>query len=199
MSDKKLIYPLTHKLSRKEKENRLNQKSIAIWLIGLSSSGKSTIGMALEEFLFKNQFFAKLIDGDDLRHRLNSDLGFGKEQRMENLRRAAEVAKLFIDTGVISICSFITPTNELQQIVRNIIGDDDYFEVFLDCSLAECKKRDTKGLYKKAETGILSDFTGVNSPFEPPLNPDLKINTQEQTVEENIQKIYNCILERIRA
>ncbi len=194
----KNIYPILNEtLSKEDKELQLNQKALVIWMIGLSGSGKSTLAKGLEKKLYQNGFFTQLLDGDNLRSGLNSNLEFSKDDRKENIRRAAEVANIFYNSGIITICSFITPTEEIKKIVKQILGNA-YIEVYVNTSLDECKKRDVKGLYKKAEDGLINDFTGVSSPFEVPQNPDIEVNTESMSIEESIDKIYNTILPDIK-
>jgi adenylylsulfate kinase len=183
--------------AKEKKEQRLKQKGKVIWLTGLSGSGKTTIAVELEKYLFNNGYIAILIDGDILRAGLNSNLGFSLEDRNENIRRAAEVSKLFIHTGIICITSFITPTEETRHIARSIIGKDDFIEVFLDTPLDICEKRDVKGLYKKARKGEIPDFTGISSPYEIPLHPNIKIRSYNRPVEESAHELYEYILPEI--
>lgn len=184
-------------LLREKKEQRLNQRGKAFWFTGLSGSGKTTIAVELEKRLFNNGFMAILIDGDLLRMGLNGNLGFSLEDRNENIRRAAEVTKLFINTGIICITSFITPTEEARNIARSIIGEDDFFEVYLDTPLEVCEKRDVKGMYKKARVGDIKNFTGITSPFEIPVNPDIKIHGYNMPVEESVKELYEYVLSKI--
>jgi adenylylsulfate kinase len=189
------IFPISGAVVEKnDKERLLNQNGKVYWLIGLSGSGKSTIAKAVELSLFKEGFLTQLLDGDNLRTGINNNLGFSIEDRDENIRRAAECARLFGNSGIITFCSFICPTNHTQNNARNIIGDDLFVEIFVNCTLEECEKRDTKGLYAKARKGLINDFTGISSPFEEPLNPALTINTFKETIEESHNKLLNFIL-----
>ena len=138
-----------------------------------------------------------MLDGDNIRMGINSNLGFSEEDRLENIRRIAEVSKLLINTGMITICSFISPTHEIRQMARNIIGEKDFIEIFLNPPLEVCEKRDTKGLYKKARAGIIKDFTGISSPFEAPENPDLEIDTSVVSIKESVDLIFSTIIDRI--
>lgn len=191
------IYPIfENSLSREDKESLLKQNGIVIWLIGLSGSGKSTLAKALENQLYRESYLTQLLDGDNLRTGLNSNLGFSDEDREENLRRTAEVAKLFSGCGVITICSFITPTIKSREIIRNILGDL-YFEVFVNCPIEICERRDVKGIYAKARKGEISNFTGIDAPFETPNNPDLILDTEVETLEESLQKLRQSINNRI--
>lgn len=195
----KNIYPIFDViLNRTAKESLLKQKSIVIWMIGLSGSGKSTLARYLENSLHSMGYLTQLLDGDNLRTGINNNLGFSEEDRMENIRRTAEVAKLFINAGVITICSFITPTLKSRKIAREVIGESDYFEVFINCPLEICEKRDVKGLYAKARKGEIKNFTGIDSPFEIPENPNLELKTDQLSVESCHEKLVNEILSIIK-
>ena len=188
------IHPIFDRLlQRKDREQRLGQKSKALWLTGLSGSGKSTIAQALERKLHNEGFFAQVIDGDNIRSGLNNNLGFTLEDRQENIRRIAEVAKLYLNSGVITLNSFISPTKEIRTFARDIIGADDFIEIYINAPLEVCETRDVKGLYKKARKGEIKGFTGIDSPYEAPQNPALEIKTNESTVEEASDKIFNYI------
>lgn len=192
------IYPIFDQiLSRSDKERELSQLGKVIWLIGLSGSGKSTLAKNLEKLLFKNGFFCQLLDGDNLRTGLNGDLRFSAEDRTENLRRTAEVAKLFANSGIVTIASFITPSAEARNQVKSIIGTEDYLEVFVNCPLEVCEERDVKGLYKKARAGEIPDFTGINAPFDAPENPDLELKTDLESLEYSLAKLFNFIRPQI--
>lgn len=197
LEKKSNIFPITGKLERKEKEQLIGQRAIVIWLIGLSGSGKSTIAKAFEHRLFKEGYFTKLIDGDDLRFGINKDLGFSNAERLENLRRAAEIAKLFVENGVITICSFITPTRESLNIIRNIIGNE-LFPVFVKCPVEVCEERDVKGLYKKARAGEIPGFTGISAPFEEPENPFIVLNSSEHSLDECVEILFKQVTEHIK-
>jgi adenylylsulfate kinase len=164
-------------LSRKEKETLLNQRALVVWMVGLSGSGKSTLARALENSLHEQGFLTQLLDGDNLRTGINKNLGFSPEDRAENIRRAAETARLFMQCGVVTICSFISPTAASRSMARHIIGADGYVEVYINCPLEVCEQRDVKGLYKKARNGEIPDFTGISAPFEAPVNPALELRT----------------------
>lgn len=182
-------------LSREDKENLLGQKGTVLWLTGLSGSGKSTIAKHAERLLHQQGFAVKLLDGDNVRTKLNSDLGFSVEDRKENIRRVAEVSRLFLDAGFITICSFISPTEEIRKMCREIIGADDFKEVAIECSLAECEKRDVKGLYAKARAGEIQDFTGIHQEYESPAKPALVLNTETDTAENSAQRLTDFVLE----
>jgi adenylylsulfate kinase len=189
-SDKKPV-------GRPEKEQRLNQKAKVIWMTGLSGSGKTTIGLALEKELYKRGFLVMLLDGDLVRTGINNNLRFSVEDRKENIRRIAEVSKLFMNCGIITIDCFISPTNEIRAMAKSIIGEEDFLEVFISAPLEICENRDIKGLYAKARTGEIPDFTGISSPFDVPPDPALVLRTDKMTVEETVQKALQFILPKI--
>lgn len=184
-------------ISRSEKEAQLNQSAKVIWLTGLSGSGKTTIAKCLERALHTKGFFTKLLDGDNVRAGLNNNLSFGAEDRVENIRRIAEVAKLFLDGGVISICCFVSPTNDLRELAKSIVGDDDFILVHVNTPLAVCEARDVKGLYEKARRGEIPNFTGISAPFDEPVNTQIEISTENQTVEESTQILLQALEEYI--
>ena len=194
----KHIYPVFDRIyDRKVKEEILRQSAKVIWFTGLSGSGKTTLASNLEKELFFRRFFCQVLDGDNIRSGINNNLGFSEEDRLENIRRIAEVSKLLIDTGMITICSFISPTKEIRHKARNIIGENDFIEIFLNPPLEICEARDTKGLYKKARAGEIKDFTGISSPFEAPKHPDLEIDTSVTSIKESVELIFNTIIDRI--
>lgn len=189
------IYPIfDHILDRRSKEHRLDQKGLVVWLIGLSGSGKSTIAKELEQRLFQQGVITQLLDGDNLRSGLNGDLSFTAHDREENLRRTAEVAKIFKEAGIVTLCSFITPTEESRSKISEIIGKDDYCEVFIDCPLEICEERDVKGLYKKARAGEIPNFTGISSPFEKPSKANISIKSGESSLEDCTDQLHKFIL-----
>lgn len=188
------IHPIFEKLvSRGEQERLLNQRGKVLWFTGLSGSGKSTIAEAVERRLFKNGYFVKVLDGDNIRSGINSNLGFSLEDRKENIRRIAEVSKLFLDSGVIVLCSFVSPTTEIRELAKTIIGDEDFCEVFVDTPIEICEQRDVKGLYKKARAGEIKGFTGIDSPFESPKNPALIIKTENRSVIDCVNDVLELI------
>ncbi len=192
------IYPVFDRIyDRKVKEEILRQSAKVIWFTGLSGSGKTTLAANLEKELFFRRFFCHILDGDNIRMGINNNLGFSEEDRLENIRRISEVSKLLINTGLITICSFISPTNEIRKLARSIIGENDFIEIFLNPPMEVCEKRDTKGLYKKARAGLIKDFTGISSPFEPPQNPDLEIDTSTTNIKDSVDLIFNKIIDRI--
>jgi adenylylsulfate kinase len=192
------IYPVFDRIyDRRVKEEILRQKAQVIWFTGLSGSGKTTLASNLEKELFFRRFFCQVLDGDNIRTGINNNLGFSEEDRLENIRRIAEVSRLLLNTGLITICSFISPTEEIRTLARNIIGEDDFIEIFLNPPLEVCEQRDDKGLYKKARAGIIKDFTGISAPFEAPRNPDLEIDTSKIGIKESVELIFNTIIDRI--
>jgi adenylylsulfate kinase len=196
MSDIHPIY--SRMLSRAQREKKLNQRAKVIWLYGLSGSGKSTLATALEQRLFAEDFTTALLDGDNLRDGLNRGLGFSDVDREENIRRAAEVSKLFVQAGIICLNSFITPRESLRQLARGILGAENLLEIYVECSFETCMKRDVKGLYKKAQEGKVADFTGRQSAFEPPAHPDLILNTESTSLEDSLETLYSFVLGQIR-
>lgn len=198
MNNENNIYPIFDKmLGREDKERLLRQHSVMIWFTGLSGSGKSTIAIALERELHKRGLLCRILDGDNIRSGINNNLGFSPAHRLENIRRIAEVSKLFIDSGIITIAAFISPNNEVRELASSIIGKEDFLEVFIDTPLAVCESRDVKGLYAKARKGEIKEFTGISSPFEAPENPALVLDTSVLSVEESIHKLLAMILPKV--
>lgn len=191
MKDNIFIHP--HKLTKNDREIIKGQRGCVIWLTGLSGSGKSTIANELEYKLNKMQFHTYLLDGDNIRRGLNSDLGFSKKDRKENIRRISEVAKLFVDAGIIIITAFISPFVEDRQRAREIIGGENFIEIFVNTPLEVCIQRDPKGLYKRALSGEIKDFTGIDSPYEEPINPEIIIDTQVYDVSSSANLIINYL------
>ena len=184
-------------ISREFRENKLGQRSKVIWLTGLSGSGKSTIGLALEKRLFQENFVAQLLDGDNIRSGINKNLGFSEEDRKENIRRIAEIAKLYLSSGIITINSFISPTAETRNIAKEIVGDADFLEIYINAPMATCEARDVKGLYKKARAGEIQGFTGVNQAYEEPENPALELRTDLLGVDEAVDKLFTFLKKHI--
>jgi adenylylsulfate kinase len=184
-------------ISREFRENKLGQRSKVIWLTGLSGSGKSTIGLALEKRLFQENFVAQLLDGDNIRSGINKNLGFSEEDRRENIRRIAEIAKLYLSSGIITINSFISPTAETRNIAKEIVGDADFLEIYINAPMATCESRDVKGLYKKARAGEIQGFTGVNQAYEEPENPALELRTDVLSVDEAVDKLFTFLKKHI--
>ena len=193
------IFPVFHKIiQREDKEKRLRQKSKVVWFTGLSGAGKTTLAKRLEEELFARNYMVQILDGDNIRSGINNNLSFSEEDRKENIRRIAEVSKLFLNCGIIAINSFISPTQEVRHIARDIIGKEDFIEVYINAPLDVCEKRDVKGLYAKARSGEITDFTGIGSPFELPFEADLEIRTDLLSIEESVQKLLDYLLPRIQ-
>ena len=188
------LRPENFNITREQKEKLNGHKSFVVWLTGFSGSGKSTIANALEVALFDRGIRSFCLDGDNTRLGINKDLGFSSADRTENIRRVAEMAKLFLESGTIVITSFISPLISDREMAKKIIGDSDFVEVFINCPLAICEERDVKGLYAKARRGEIKDFTGIDSPFEAPLNSDIELFTNQNSIEECVE----IILERIK-
>lgn len=184
-------------LTREDREQQLSQCAAMIWLTGLSGSGKSTLSVALERELYRRGFKVRLLDGDNIRSGINKNLGFSPEDRLENIRRIAEIGRLFVDSGIVTISAFISPTEEIRELAREIIGADDFMEVYVSTPIEECERRDVKGLYKKARAGVIKEFTGVSQPFEAPAHPALAVDTTNLTVEECTEMILSKVLSRI--
>ena len=183
-------------IKREDREIRHKHKGVILWLTGLSASGKTTAAIELEKYLFENGKECYRLDGDNIRHGLNSDLGFSPEDRDENIRRIGEVAKLFANAGFIVITSFISPYKKDRDRVRKSVEDpNDFVEVYLDCPVEECEKRDPKGLYIKAREGKIPEFTGISAPYEIPANPELTLYTDKETISESVNKIVNYLIE----
>ena len=188
------IHPIFDRLLTKaDREQRLQQRSKVVWLTGLSGSGKSTIAEALERKLHNSGYFAQVLDGDNIRFGINNNLGFSLEDRQENIRRIAEIAKLYLNSGIITLNSFISPTVEIRNFAKEIIGAEDFIEIYINAPLAVCEQRDVKGLYQKARKGIIKGFTGIDSPYEPPINPAIEIKTDQLSLEESVDQIFNYI------
>ncbi|MFZ5551693.1 MAG: adenylyl-sulfate kinase [Bacteroidota bacterium] len=193
------IHPVYDRaLQRQDKEKFLGQHAVVVWMTGLSGSGKSTIALALEKRLQENGFFTRLLDGDNVRTGINNNLGFSESDRMENIRRIAEVSKLFLNNGVICINSFVSPTQAIRETAKKIIGEKDFLEIYINTPLEICEQRDVKGLYKKARAGEIKDFTGISAPFEAPENPSLEIKTENKTIEQSTDELYQFILPKIK-
>ena len=174
-----------------------NQKPLVLWFTGLSGSGKSTIASSLNLLLAQKGFSSYLLDGDNIRLGINSDLDFSDEGRKENIRRVAEIAKLFADASEIVLCSFVSPFEEDRKQAKQVIGENFFIEIFVNCPLEECEKRDVKGLYKMARAGEILNFTGISSPYEEPRNPTLEIKTDKLSIDESVQEIYKIIKDKI--
>lgn len=189
------IHPIFDRmLQRKDKEELLKQRGVMIWFTGLSGSGKSTLAIALEHELHQRGLLCRILDGDNIRTGINNNLGFSDADRLENIRRIAEVSKLFIDTGIITIAAFISPNNEVRELASAIVGKEDFVEVFISTPLEVCEQRDVKGLYAKARRGEIKDFTGISSPFEAPESPTLSLDTSTLEVHESVNRLVEVIL-----
>lgn len=199
MKQQENIHPIFDKMqSREAKEQQLRQRGLTVWFTGLSGSGKSTIAVALERRLSQQGIFSRILDGDNIRTGINRGLGFSEEERRENIRRIAEVSKLFTETGIVTLSAFVSPTNELREMAREIIGKKDFVEIFVATPLEECERRDVKGLYAKARRGEIKDFTGITSPFEAPESPALAIDTTNLSVEEAVERVLEIIVPKIK-
>ena len=193
------IYPIFDKmLTRADKEALLGQRGLMVWFTGLSGSGKSTIAIALERELQKRGLLCRILDGDNIRSGINNNLGFSPEDRVENIRRIAEVGKLFVNTGIITIAAFISPNNELREMASRIIGKDDFVEVYVSTPIEECERRDVKGLYAKARRGEIKEFTGISAPFEAPEHPALSLDTSKLSLEESVNRLLELILPKVK-
>ena len=192
------IYPIFEKmLQRKDREALLKQKGIMIWFTGLSGSGKSTLAIALERELYKQGILCRILDGDNIRSGINNNLGFSEADRTENIRRIAEVSKLFVDCGIVTIAAFISPTHAIRRMASEIIGEDDFLEVYVSTPIEECERRDVKGLYAKARRGEIKEFTGISSPFEAPEHPFISIDTSRQSLADSVKIILEAVSPKI--
>jgi len=196
--DSKNLFPHNHFVNSDLRQKLTHQNSLLIWLTGLSGSGKSTIANELEKKLYSNNFLSYLLDGDNIRVGLNNDLGFSDTDRKENIRRIAEVSKLMIDAGIIVITAFISPFEEERSFAKNLVKKENYFLVHIECSIEKCEARDVKGLYKKVRKGEIINFTGIDSPYEIPTKANLIVNTERESVNESVNKIFNAILKKIK-
>ena len=192
------IYPIFEKmLQRKDREALLKQKGIMIWFTGLSGSGKSTLAIALERELYKQGILCRILDGDNIRSGINNNLGFSEADRTENIRRIAEVSKLFVDCGIVTIAAFISPTHAIRRMASEIIGEDDFLEVYVSTPIEECERRDVKGLYAKARRGEIKEFTGISSPFEAPEHPFISIDTSRQSLADSVKVLLEAVSPKI--
>lgn len=192
------IYPIFDKMmSKQDKEELLKQHGVMLWFTGLSGSGKSTVAIALERELHQRGLLCRILDGDNIRSGINNNLGFSLEDRVENIRRIAEVGKLFVDTGIITIAAFISPNNQLRNMASEIIGKENFVEVYISTPLEECERRDVKGLYAKARRGEIKEFTGISAPFEAPENPDIELDTSKLSLKESVDILLEAILPKV--
>ena len=181
-------------LSREERERMLGQRGVMVWFTGLSGSGKSTVALGVERELHARGILCRILDGDNIRAGINSNLGFSQADRIENIRRIAEVGKLFVQTGIVTLACFVSPTEDIREMARQIIGEDDFKEVYVSTPLSECERRDVKGLYARARRGEVKDFTGISAPFEAPKNPALSIDTSVLPLEESVNRVVDMIM-----
>lgn len=192
------IYPIFDRMqTRADKEQLLGQRGIMIWFTGLSGSGKSTMAIALERELSQRGLLCRILDGDNIRSGINNNLGFSADDRRENIRRIAEVGKLFVDTGIITLAAFISPDNEMRGMASDIIGADSFLEVYVSTPLEECERRDVKGLYAKARRGEIKNFTGISAPFEAPMSPALDLDTSKLSLQESVERLLEMILPKV--
>ncbi|MBT3515135.1 MAG: adenylyl-sulfate kinase [Nitrospina sp.] len=190
--------PVWHRatVTRDHREKQNGHRSILIWFTGLSSSGKSTLSHAVEEALHNIGCRTTVLDGDNIRHGLSKELGFSEEDREENIRRIGEVAKLFVEAGLITMTAFISPFQKSRDYARSLFAPDDFVEIYVSCPIYVCEERDKKGVYKRAHQGEILDFTGISSPYEPPKNPDLTIHTDQKTIDESVKVILQFLAKR---
>ena len=198
MGHSKNLFPHNNYVNSTLRKKLIKQQPLLIWLSGLSGSGKSTIANELEKKLYKNGYLSYLLDGDNIRVGLNNDLGFTDEGRKENIRRIAEVSRLMIDAGLIVITAFISPFDKERELAKSLVLENNYFLVHVNCSVVKCEERDVKGLYKKARNGEIKNFTGIDSPYEIPKNPNLIVNTEKESVNESVDKIFIAIKNKIK-
>ncbi|MCI6743118.1 MAG: adenylyl-sulfate kinase [Paraprevotella sp.] len=193
------IYPIYDRMmTRQDKESLLGQRGIMIWFTGLSGSGKSTVAMGLERELHAQGILCRILDGDNVRAGINNNLGFSAEDRIENIRRIAEIGKLFVQTGVVTLACFVSPTNDIRQMAREIVGEEDFLEVYISTPIEECERRDVKGLYARARKGEVKNFTGISAPFEAPVSADIDIDTSKIPLEESVRTLTELIIKRVK-
>ena len=193
------IYPIYDRMmTRQNKESLLGQRGIMIWFTGLSGSGKSTVAMGVERELHAQGILCRILDGDNVRAGINNNLGFSAEDRIENIRRIAEIGKLFVQTGVVTLACFVSPTNDIRQMAREIVGEEDFLEVYISTPIEECERRDVKGLYARARKGEVKNFTGISAPFEAPVSADIAIDTSKIPLEESVRTLTELIIKRVK-
>lgn len=193
------IYPIYDRMmTRQDKESLLGQRGIMIWFTGLSGSGKSTVAMGVERELHAQGILCRILDGDNVRAGINNNLGFSAEDRIENIRRIAEIGKLFVQTGVVTLACFVSPTNDIRQMAREIVGKEDFLEVYISTPIEECERRDVKGLYARARKGEVKNFTGISAPFEAPVSPDIAIDTSKIPLEESVRTLTELVIKRVK-
>lgn len=192
------IIPHTYQVSKKDRNLKNGHNSFLIWFTGLSGSGKSTIANSLEGELLKMNISTYTLDGDNIRKGVNNDLTFSPKDRSENIRRIAEVANLFIDAGIVVLGAFVSPYRKDRAHIKKIVGDTNFIEIYINTSLEECEKRDVKGLYKKARKGEIKNMTGIDAPYEPPVNPDIEIKTETTSIEDSVKEIIDFIIKKLK-
>lgn len=192
MTSKNIVWH-NHKVTKQDRATLKKQKPVILWFTGLSGSGKSTIANAVEAKLYEMGKHTYLLDGDNIRHGLNKDLGFSAEDRTENIRRIGEVAKLFVDSGLIVLTAFISPFQKDRDLVRKMVEESEFIEIYVDTPLEICEQRDPKGLYKKARAGEIPNFTGISSPYEPPKNPEIHLKNDKMSIEECVEKVIEYL------
>ena len=193
------IYPIYDRMmTRQDKESLLGQRGIMIWFTGLSGSGKSTVAMGVERELHAQGILCRILDGDNVRAGINNNLGFSAEDRIENIRRIAEIGKLFVQTGVVTLACFVSPTNDIRQMARKIVGEEDFLEVYISTPIEECERRDVKGLYARARKGEVKNFTGISAPFEAPVSADIAIDTSKIPLEESVRTLTELVIKRVK-
>ena len=193
------IYPIYDRMmTRQDKESLLGQRGIMIWFTGLSGSGKSTVAMGVERELHAQGILCRILDGDNVRAGINNNLGFSAEDRIENIRRIAEIGKLFVQTGVVTLACFVSPTNDIRQMARDIVGEEDFLEVYISTPIEEYERRDVKGLYARARKGEVKNFTGISAPFEAPVSADIDIDTSKIPLEESVRTLTDLIIKRVK-
>lgn len=186
-------------MTREDREQLLGQRGMMVWFTGLSGSGKSTVALGVERELHRRGILCRILDGDNIRAGINSNLGFSEADRKENIRRIAEVGKLFVDTGIVTLACFVSPTEDIRRMAREIIGEADFNEVYVCTPIEECERRDVKGLYARARRGEVRDFTGVSAPFEAPQSPTLSIDTSRQPLGESVRQVVELILSKVKS
>ncbi|MGH2649414.1 MAG: adenylyl-sulfate kinase, partial [Ginsengibacter sp.] len=187
-----------YQITRDARNRRNKHSSFVIWFTGLSGSGKSTIASSVEKELYNQNIQTYSLDGDNIRTGINKELGFSEEDRHENIRRIGEIAKLFTDAGTVVVAAFITPLEKDREMLRGILGKENLVEIFVNTSLAECERRDVKGLYKKARLGVIKNFTGISAPYENPEKPDIEIQTEKESIESAVKRIVNAVSEKLK-
>jgi len=193
------IYPIYDRmLTREDKESLLHQRGMMVWFTGLSGSGKSTVALGVERELHQRGILCRILDGDNIRAGINNNLGFSAEDRQENIRRIAEIGKLFVQTGIVTLACFVSPTCAIREGARRIVGAEDFKEVYVSTPIEECERRDVKGLYARARRGEVKDFTGVSAPFEAPRHPDLDIDTSVLPLEESVRRVVEMIMQNVK-